>query len=105
MDLDEIWLERALSIRERWPDLGMRAGRALDIVMEGGVERDGEHWLARSQSTNPVLYHVSREDERHWRCACADHGQGQAPLGFCKHILAVMILTDQVPSTTKEVSS
>ncbi|MCL6003434.1 MAG: transposase [Thermoplasmatales archaeon] len=64
----------------------LRSAKAEDLIREGKVKKEGEHWLVHSQSQNKNYIVNFLEDEA--TCTCPDYGRRHRS---CKHIMAVRI--------------
>jgi len=82
-------LKTAESIaREKLPPMNGRIERAIELVQADMVwppDRPGAGWLVQSQEDPAIFYSVNGT------CTCPD-AQYMAPLGMCKHRLAVWMI-------------
>ena len=73
--------------RQRQPMLTGRLEKAAAIVVLRRIEPREGGWLVESDSQEDMSYYVNDE---HGTCTCPDFQR--APLGFCKHRLAVGLI-------------
>ncbi|KPK21305.1 MAG: hypothetical protein AMJ76_02955 [Dehalococcoidia bacterium SM23_28_1] len=80
----------------RYPELASRLARAAELVTTGHItpaafyNKDGNR-LVRSATGRPISYIVQPGDRG--TCTCPDFTGGHAPHGWCKHRLALAMLT------------
>lgn len=97
MHVDEL-RQTALRAKRTYPLNGGRIDAALVLLLTRTItpaERPGA-WYVQSERDSAVSYRATLEPEN--GCTCPDYTTERAPEGWCKHRLAVCLLTHELRS-------